>query len=72
MFIIQLRETIDVESVDLLEELFIVEKVFFDLNSEEEVKAAYEDCVTKKITSLQQAEEELVLEVQEVSLTSVE
>ncbi|GMN48317.1 hypothetical protein TIFTF001_017493 [Ficus carica] len=64
----KLRERLDNETVDLLEELFIVEKVFFNLNSEEDSKAAYEDCVLKKISSLQQAEEELALEVEELKM----
>lgn len=62
-----MRERLDNETVDLLEELFIVEKVFFNLNSKEDAKEAYEDCVLKKISSLQQAEEELALEVEEVN-----
>ena len=62
-----MRERLDNETVDLLEEWFKVEKVFFNLNLEEDAKAAYEDCVLKKILSLQQAEEKLALEVEEVN-----
>lgn len=62
-----MRERLDNETVDLLEELFIVEKVVFKLILEKDAKAAYEDCVLKKILSLHQAEKELALEVEEVN-----
>lgn len=63
----QLRERLDVEDVDLLEELFILEGIFFDPNSVEHWESAYEDIISQTISSLQQAVEELKFTVEEVS-----
>ena len=63
----QLREKLDDEAVKLLEELFIVESIFFDMSSVEAVESAYEDVTFRTISSLQQAVEELLFTVEEVS-----
>lgn len=47
------------ENVDLLEQLFILEGIFFDPNSVEEVESAYEDITSRTISSLQNAVKEL-------------
>ena len=65
-FITKLRERLDDETVNLLEELFILDGIFFDPNSVEELESAYEDVISRTITSLQQSEEELSFEVEEV------
>lgn len=54
------------EDVQLLEHLFILEGIFFDPSSVEEVEAAYEDVTTRTISSLQKEVEELVATVDEV------
>lgn len=66
---VQLRENLKAEDVKLLEELFIMEGIFFDPNSVEEVESAYEDITSKTISSLQNAVEELSLQVKEVGIT---
>lgn len=63
----QLREKLDVEDVELLEELFILEGILFDPNSVEDLESAYEDVTLQTISSLQQAVEELVFTIEEVS-----
>ncbi|KAI5658953.1 hypothetical protein M9H77_27746 [Catharanthus roseus] len=67
--LIKLRENLKAEDVKLLEELFIMEGIFFDPNSVEEVESAYEDITSKTISSLQNAVEELSLQVKEVGIT---
>lgn len=64
----QLRENLRVEDVKLLEDLFIVEGIFFDPSSIEEVKSAYEDITSRTISSLQKAVDELSFKVKEVGL----
>ncbi|KAM7472774.1 hypothetical protein LguiA_010957 [Lonicera macranthoides] len=56
----KLRERLDVEDVKLLEELFILEGIFFDPNSVEDPESAFEDVTLRTISSLQQTVEELV------------
>ncbi|KAL5566143.1 hypothetical protein UlMin_029307 [Ulmus minor] len=62
----KLRERLDVEDVNLLEELFVLEGIFFDPNSVADLDSAYEDVTLQTITSLQQAVEELASEVEEL------
>lgn len=54
------------EDVQLLEQLFILEGIFFDPNSVEEVESAYEDVTSRTISSLQKAVDELITTVDEV------
>jgi kinesin family protein 5 len=65
-----LRERLDEEDVKLLEELFILEGLFFDVTSVEDLESAYQDVTSWTISSLQQAVEELIYTVEEVSKTS--
>ena len=51
----------------LLEELFILEGIFFDPYSVEELESSYEDVTLQTISSLQEFVEELVSSVEEVS-----
>ncbi|KAL7259461.1 hypothetical protein ACSBR1_005372 [Camellia fascicularis] len=62
----KLREKLDVEVVKLLEELFVLEGIFFDLSSVEDLESAYEDVTLRTISSLQHAVEELVVTVEEL------
>ncbi|KAG8649684.1 kinesin-like protein KIN-1 isoform X2 [Manihot esculenta] len=62
----RLREKLDVEDVELLEELFILEGILFDPNSVEDLESAYEDVTLQTISSLQQAVEELVFTIEEL------
>ncbi|PON58832.1 Kinesin-like protein [Parasponia andersonii] len=64
----KLREGLDDETVNLLKELFTLEGIFFDPNSVEELDSAHEDIISRTITSLQQAVEELVFEVEELKM----
>ena len=59
----------DTEDVKLLEELFILEGIFFDPYSVEELESSYEDVTLQTISSLQEFVEELVSSVEEVSWT---
>lgn len=68
----KLRERLDTEDVKLLEELFILEGIFFDPYSVEELESSYEDVTLRTISSLQEAVEELVSSVEEVSSWSTE
>ncbi|XP_059652523.1 kinesin-like protein KIN-1 [Cornus florida] len=61
----KLREKLDIEDVKLLEELFILEGIFFDPSLVENLESAYEDVTIRTIASLQQAVEELVITVEE-------
>lgn len=62
----QIRENFKAEDVDLLEQLFMLEGLFFDPSSVEEVESAYEDLTSRTISLLQKAVEELSLKVVEV------
>ncbi|KAJ9131508.1 hypothetical protein P3X46_035163 [Hevea brasiliensis] len=64
--LIRLRERLDVEDVELLEELFILEGILFDPSSFEDLESAYEDVTLRTISSLQQAVEELVFTIEEL------
>ncbi|PHU10070.1 Kinesin-1-like protein PSS1 [Capsicum chinense] len=55
----KLRETMTAEDVQLLEKLFVLEGIFFDPNSVDEIEAAYEDVMSRTISSLHKAVEEL-------------
>ncbi|KAK0601819.1 hypothetical protein LWI29_027716 [Acer saccharum] len=59
----KMRERLDVEDVNLLEELFILEGIFFDPNSVEELDQAFEDVTTQTISALHQAVEDLLKRV---------
>ncbi|KAJ6682950.1 CENTROMERE PROTEIN E [Salix koriyanagi] len=61
----KLRERLDDEDVRLLEELFILEGLFFDANSVEDVESAYQDVTSWTISTLQQTVEELIYTVEE-------
>ncbi|KAA8545075.1 hypothetical protein F0562_019826 [Nyssa sinensis] len=62
----KLRGRLDAKDVKLLEELFILEGIFFDPGSVEDLELAYEDVTLRTICSLQQAVEELVITVEEI------
>ncbi|KAL7246421.1 hypothetical protein ACSBR2_001508 [Camellia fascicularis] len=62
----KLREMWDVEDVKLLEELFVLEGIFFNFSSVEDLESAYEDVTLRTISSLQHAVEELVVTVEEL------
>lgn len=64
--LLQLRERLDVENVNLLEELFIMEGIILDPNSVEDLDLAFEDVTLQTITSLQHMVEDLVRAVEEV------
>ncbi|KAK7821513.1 kinesin-like protein kin-1, partial [Quercus suber] len=57
----KLKESLDIEDVKLLEELFILEGILFDPYSVEELESSYEDVTLRTISSLQAAVEELDL-----------
>lgn len=61
-----MKESLEVEDVKLLEELFILEGILFDPYSVEELESSYEDVTLRTISSLQAAVEELVFTVEEV------
>ncbi|KAG5244875.1 hypothetical protein OIU76_002946 [Salix suchowensis] len=63
----KLRERLDDEDVRLLEELFILEGLFFDANSVEDLESAYQDVTSWTISSLQQTVEELIYTVEELN-----
>ena len=64
---IQLKERLDIEDVKLLEKLFILEGIFFDPYSVEELETGYEDVTLQTISLLQHELEELVPNFEEVS-----
>jgi hypothetical protein len=64
---IQLRERLAIEDVKLLEELFMLEGIFFDPYSVEELETGYEDVTLRTISLLQHELEELVPNFEEVS-----
>ncbi|KAJ8572931.1 hypothetical protein K7X08_009442 [Anisodus acutangulus] len=55
----KLRERMTAEDVQLLEDLFVLEGIFFDPNSVEEMEAAYKDVTSRTISSFRKAMEEL-------------
>jgi len=57
-FHLLLRERLDDEDVKLLEEVFILEGLIFDLTSVEELESGYQDVTLQTISSLQQAVED--------------
>ncbi|KAK1552762.1 hypothetical protein Q3G72_023111 [Acer saccharum] len=61
----KLRERLDVEDVNLLEELLILEGIFFD-PSVEESEQAIEDVTMQTISALHQAVEDLVCTTKEL------
>ncbi|GAV63199.1 Kinesin domain-containing protein, partial [Cephalotus follicularis] len=62
----KLRERLNVEDVKLLEELFILEGMFFDPNSVEDLQSAFEDVISRTISSLQKAVEDLAYTIEEI------
>ncbi|KAL0397624.1 UNVERIFIED_CONTAM: Kinesin-like protein KIN-1 [Sesamum calycinum] len=62
----ELSQKMKAEDVQLLEQLFILEGIFFDPNSVEEVESAYDDVTSRTISTLQKAVEELSKTVDEV------
>lgn len=54
------------DDVLLLEKLFVLEGIFFDPNSIDEIGAAYEDVTSRTISSLHKAVEELSTGVEKV------
>ncbi|KAK4596038.1 hypothetical protein RGQ29_014209 [Quercus rubra] len=64
----KLKESLEVEDVKLLEELFILEGILFDPYSVEELESSYEDVTLRTISSLQAAVEELVFTVEELKM----
>ncbi|KAK2984088.1 hypothetical protein RJ640_028552, partial [Escallonia rubra] len=62
----KLRERLDAEDVKLLEELFVLEGIFFDPSSVEDLESAYEDVMLKTISSLQAVLEEHVATVKKL------
>ncbi|XP_030961026.1 kinesin-like protein KIN-1 [Quercus lobata] len=64
----KLKESLDIEDVKLLEELFILEGILFDPYSVEELEPSYEDVTLRTISSLQAAVEELVFTVEELKM----
>ncbi|KAI3445116.1 hypothetical protein Pfo_001781 [Paulownia fortunei] len=62
----KLSQRMKAEDVQLLEQLFILEGIFFDPNSVEEVESAYEDVTSRTISSLQKAVEVLITTVDEL------
>ncbi|WCJ40762.1 Kinesin heavy chain [Euphorbia peplus] len=61
----RLRERLDDEDIELLEELFILEGILFLPPSVEELESACDDLTAQTISSLQQALEELVISLDE-------
>lgn len=55
----ELRENLSIEHVKLIEELFMLEGIFFDPNSVEALESAYEDVTLRTISTLQKAVEDL-------------
>ncbi|KAE8010155.1 hypothetical protein FH972_006545 [Carpinus fangiana] len=62
----KLRERLAIEDVKLLEELFILEGIFFDPYSVEELETGYEDVTLRTISLLQHELEELVPNFEEL------
>ncbi|XP_011088449.1 kinesin-like protein KIN-1 isoform X3 [Sesamum indicum] len=63
----KLSQKMKAEDVELLEQLFILEGIFFDPNSVEEVESAYDDMTSRTISTLHKAVEELSKTVDEVT-----
>ncbi|XP_011088437.1 kinesin-like protein KIN-1 isoform X2 [Sesamum indicum] len=62
----KLSQKMKAEDVELLEQLFILEGIFFDPNSVEEVESAYDDMTSRTISTLHKAVEELSKTVDEL------
>ncbi|XP_073155388.1 kinesin-like protein KIN-1 isoform X3 [Henckelia pumila] len=62
----KMRLRMKIEDVQLLEQLLILEGIFFDPNSTEETEAAYEDVISTTISSLQDAVKVLTIKVEEL------
>jgi kinesin family protein 5 len=58
---------LDIEDVKVLEELFILEGIFFDPYSVEELESVYEDVTLRTMSLLQHELQELVPNFEEVS-----
>lgn len=54
------------EDVQLLEKLFVLEGIYFDPKSVDEIEAAYEDVTSRTISSLHKAVEDLSIVVEKV------
>ncbi|KAL3349544.1 hypothetical protein AABB24_022581, partial [Solanum stoloniferum] len=67
----KLRERMTADDVELLEKLFVLEGIFFDPNSIDEIEAAYEDVTSRTISSLHKAVEELSTGVEKMSRENV-
>ncbi|XP_075511098.1 kinesin-like protein KIN-1 isoform X2 [Primulina tabacum] len=62
----KMKQRMKIEDVQLLEQLFILEGIFFDPNSTEKTEAAYEDVISTTISSLQEAVKLLATKVEEL------
>ncbi|TMX00233.1 hypothetical protein EJD97_001150 [Solanum chilense] len=67
----KLRERMTDDDVLLLEKLFVLEGIFFDPNSIDEIDAAYEDVTSRTISSLHKAVEELSTGVEKMKMENV-
>ncbi|KAK4739195.1 hypothetical protein R3W88_002892 [Solanum pinnatisectum] len=67
----KLRERMTADDVQLLEKLFVLEGIFFDPNSIDEIEAAYEDVTSRTISSLHKAVEELSTGVEKMKRENV-
>lgn len=56
---VQLRQNLNEEDVDMLDELLTLEGIFFDPQSTEEIESAIEDVTIRTISALHQAVEDL-------------
>ncbi|KAK4480213.1 hypothetical protein RD792_013275 [Penstemon davidsonii] len=62
----KLGQKMNAEDVQLLEQLLILEGIFFDPNSVEEVESAYEDVTSRTISSMQETIKELITTVEKI------
>ncbi|KAL3381826.1 hypothetical protein AABB24_001765 [Solanum stoloniferum] len=67
----KLRERMTADDVQLLEKLFVLEGIFFDPNSIDEIEATYEDVTSRTISSLHKAVEELSTGVEKLKKENV-
>ncbi|XP_006361874.1 kinesin-1-like protein PSS1 [Solanum tuberosum] len=67
----KLRERMTADDVQLLEKLFVLEGIFFDPNSIDEIEATYEDVTSRTISSLHKAVEELSTGVEKMKRENV-
>ncbi|KAL3838504.1 hypothetical protein ACJIZ3_023095 [Penstemon smallii] len=63
----KLGQKMNAEDVQLLEQLLILEGIFFDPNSVEEVESAYEDVTSRTISSMQKTIKELITTVEKLT-----